>query len=442
MNNIKIEYQQIKADSPASIGLMVELNAPASPDNQLIARAPRGVVFVVDRSGSMGGGRLEVVKSTILDILGQLDKNDYLSIVTFDHAATVELPLTRIQDADLKATRKLIGELSTGGSTNLERGYRIGLAEAASAPSGVEVTVVLLSDGHANQGNTEAQSFAQLAAGATEHFIKTSTLGIGEAYDERLLVEMSNTGKGNHFAAVDFAEAALGLNTEISELLTRTVSGLSVTVRTEGALQNYSHTRTPQYVHKTTRNADHSIRYELGAMGSLEERNFVAEIAVQPIATNFGNSAGRIIVSVEYLDEVAGQQIKLEKAFDVELIEADKWVEPARDEDIVMELATLRSNTAKEQAIELARQGRMNEAQELLNQAGVGLEALANSMHDLSPRNRARADRYRRELNELANMDGELFIKRSTESHKRGMNSKIDPRQAPKQDDNTDESEA
>jgi hypothetical protein len=84
----------------------------------------------------------------------------------------------------------------------------------------------------------------------------------------------------------------------------------------------------------------------------------------------------------------------------------------------------------------------MNEAQELLNQAGVGLEALANSMHELSPRNRARADRYRRELNELANMDGELFIKRSTESHKRGMNSKLDPRQAPKQDDNADESEA
>ncbi len=442
MNNIKIEFQQIKADSPASIGLMVELNAPASPENQLISRSPRGVVFVVDRSGSMGGGRLEVVKSTILDILGQLDKNDYLSIVTFDHAATVELALTRIQDADIKATRKLIGELSTGGSTNLERGYRIGLAEAASAPSGVEVTVVLLSDGHANQGNTEAQSFAQLAAGATEHFITTSTLGIGEAYDERLLVEMSNTGKGNHFAAVDFAEAAIGLNSEISDLLTRTVSGLSVTVKTEGELQRFSRTRTPQYVHKTTNKPGQAVQFDLGAMGSLEERNFVAEVVVQPIKSNTGSSAGQVIVEVTYLDEVSGQQVKLEKSFDIELVLAENWVEPARDEDIVMELATLRSNTVKEQAIELARLGRMAEAQELLTQAGVGLDALADSMQDLSPRNRARAARYRRELTELASMDGELFIKRSAESHKRGMNSKVDPRHMPDQDQNTDESEA
>ncbi|MEY4367947.1 MAG: hypothetical protein RLZ28_1362 [Actinomycetota bacterium] len=429
MNNIKIEYQQIKADSPASIGLMVELNAPEAPLNNMIARPARGIVFVVDRSGSMGGGRLEVVKSTILDILGQLDKNDFLSIVTFDTLARVELPLTRIGAADLPDVRKTISQLNTGGRTNLERGYRIGLAEAASAPSGVEVTLVLLSDGRANDGITDSTSLAQLAAGATEHFITTSTLGVGASYDERLLLEMSNTGKGNHFAAVDFAEAALGLKTEISDLLTRTVSGLNVTIRTEGALVNQGRIRTPQYVHKTVRLEPGAVRFDLGAMGSLEERNFVTEVAVGSLGVAFLPTAGTIFVAVEYLDETTGQNMKLEKSFEIALIEADAWVEPARDEDIVMELANLRSNNLKEQAVELARQGRIDEAHGILNEAGVGLEALAESMSDMSPRNRLRAERYRRELSELASMDGEMFIKRSTESHKRGMNSKIDPRQ-------------
>ena len=428
MNNIKIEYQQIKSGTSASIGLMVEIDAPEARVTNVVERPARGVVFVVDRSGSMGGGRLEVVKSTILDILGQLDKNDYLSLVTFDDQVDVAVPLQRVGDLDLATTRKLIGDLQTGGSTNLERGYRFGLGEAANAPAGVEVNVILLSDGHANQGSQDPVALAQLAAAATEHLISTSTLGIGESYDERILVEMSNTGRGNHFAAVNFAEAALGLNEEIASLLTRTLSNLAVTVKLEGALQAHGRTSTPNYVHRTRNLPHRAVRFELGDMGSLEERNFVAELKTGAIEIETAPNAGTIIVEVEYLDEITGQQVKLEKSFEIALIHPDNWVEPARDEDIVMELATVRAQSVKERAIELARQGDMRAAHELLDQVGLNIDEMSANMQDLSPRNRVRAERHRRELSELSNMNGEMFMKRSAESIKRGLNSKPDPR--------------
>ena len=428
MNNIKIEYQQIKSGTPASIGLMVEIDAPEAPANNIVARPARGIVFVVDRSGSMGGGRLEVVKSTILDILGQLDKNDYLSVVTFDDQVDVAVSLKRVAELDIAATRKLIGELSTGGSTNLERGYRFGLAEAAAAPAGVEVNVILLSDGHANEGSQDPVALAQLAAAATEHLITTSTLGIGESYDERILVEMSNTGRGNHFAAVNFAEAALGLNEEISGLLTRTLSNLAVSVRLEGALQTSGRTTTPNYVHRSQGLPQNGARFELGAMGSLEQRNFVAELKIAAIEIGSAPTAGTVVVEVQYLDETTGQQVKLEKSFDIALIHADNWIEPARDEDIVMELATVRAQSTKGRAMELARQGDMRGAREMLEQIGMNIDELSDNMQDLSPRNRVRAERHRRELFELSNMQGEMFMKRTAESIKRGLNSKPDPR--------------
>ena len=438
MNNIKIEYQQIKSDTPASIGLMVEINAPAAPTANIVARPSRGIVFVVDRSGSMGGGRLEVVKSTILDILGQLDANDYLSIVTFDHEPNIEQPLSKVGDLDLAATRKLVADLRTGGNTNLERGYRFGLAEAASAPAGVETTVILLSDGKANNGSTDPQALGQLAAAATEHLITTSTLGIGRNYDENILVEMSNTGRGNHFAAVDFAEAALGLNEEISALLTRTISNLTVSVRGEGALQSHARFSTPHYVHRTDELENHGKRYYLGALGSLEERNFVAELNIKAIGWETWAEAGTLFVEVEWLDETTGQQVKIEKSFTIGIVPADQWVEPARDEDIVMELATVRAQAEKERAIALAREGHIDQARELINAMGLDIDEMSAAMSDLSPRNRARASRQRRELTELAAMEAEMFIKRGAESIKRGLNSKPDPRDA-RRDNNEEE---
>ena len=54
---IKIEHNQVKIGEPTSLGLMLELTAPTAPvTEQDIARKAKSIVFVIDRSGSMGGG--------------------------------------------------------------------------------------------------------------------------------------------------------------------------------------------------------------------------------------------------------------------------------------------------------------------------------------------------------------------------------------------------
>ena len=95
MMEIKIEYNCLKAEEKSALGLMFEVTAPESPADDIPkAREPKGIVFVIDRSGSMGNGRLELVKQTITDMLPRLGQEDYLSVVTFDDSARVELELT------------------------------------------------------------------------------------------------------------------------------------------------------------------------------------------------------------------------------------------------------------------------------------------------------------------------------------------------------------
>jgi Ca-activated chloride channel family protein len=95
-------------------------------------------------------------------MLPRLGADDYLSVVSFDDKARVELELTQIKSANLADLPTKIAAIHTGGSTNIEAGYRFGLAEAAKAPAGVESTLVLLSDGEANAGVVDPAQLGQL----------------------------------------------------------------------------------------------------------------------------------------------------------------------------------------------------------------------------------------------------------------------------------------
>eukprot|EP01024_Parvocaulis_polyphysoides_P076551 TRINITY_DN99655_c0_g1_i1.p1 TRINITY_DN99655_c0_g1~~TRINITY_DN99655_c0_g1_i1.p1 ORF type:complete len:100 (-),score=12.34 TRINITY_DN99655_c0_g1_i1:38-337(-) len=56
----------------------------APPINQ-DKRPKLGVTAVIDRSGSMGHGKLELVKRSMHFVLGQLCKEDRLGIIQYDH---------------------------------------------------------------------------------------------------------------------------------------------------------------------------------------------------------------------------------------------------------------------------------------------------------------------------------------------------------------------
>ena len=422
---IKIECTSIKAGSPASVGLMVEVNAPEAAATT-ITRPAKGIVFVVDRSGSMGGGRLELVKQSMLDTVGRVSKDDYLAVVAFDNMIDIVLPMTKVGNMQLKDVRKKIQDLDPRGGTNLEVGFRYGLAEATRAPKGVEVQVILLSDGAANQGIVDPVELGKLAAAATEHLISTSTVGIGERYDENILVALSNTGNGNHFAAVRQEEASVGLEAEIDGLLARTMGDIEVWVHVDEEFKRGKGIRSIQKP-KSLKLETGSANFSFGELASLEERNFVFELTTgsNPVSTK---RFAYVAVDVSYTDLVTGQRGGYGQKYEIEVIDPANWVEPARDEDIVMELANLRAQDTKERAIELMRAGRDAEARELLQQIGAGLEELEALSYNMSTRNRARARAQRQEFYDLSMMESEEFIKRGEESLKRGRESKPDPR--------------
>ena len=430
MMEIKIEYNCLKAEEKSALGLMFEVTAPESPaDDTPKAREPKGIVFVIDRSGSMGNGRLELVKQTITDMLPRLGQEDYLSVVTFDDNARVELELTQIKDAKLADLVKKIGEIQTGGSTNIEAGYRFGLAEAAKAPAGVESTLVLLSDGEANRGVVGPAQLGQLAAAATEHMVTTSTIGIGEGYDETILDAMSISGTGNHFAAYRLEEAVDGLSDELDGLLKKTVANLKVEIEAIGSFNTEEFkVRKVNYL-RDFKTYPGKATANLGDLASKEEKNFVFEVTLPAQFVENTTLIQAISVKYEYEDLVLARKVTGGQTFELEVATANDYVAPAKNEDIVVELKAMRMQDIKEQAISLMRDGRELEARELIKQAGKEFEQLLDDMKNMSARNQGRMYSQLSEVEEMSTFSNrDEFMKRGTESVNRARKSKPDPR--------------
>lgn len=124
----------------------------------------------------MGGGRLEAAKGALDRLIARLDKRDRLGVVAFDDTADVAVPAGPLSDKH--AVRQRTAQIQPGGTTNLSSGYLRGIQEAQRAAGDGRATLLLLSDGHANEGVTDHD-----ARGAASRVLEALGEIVGESAD-------------------------------------------------------------------------------------------------------------------------------------------------------------------------------------------------------------------------------------------------------------------
>jgi len=182
------------------IALMLQINARQRPAVRP-GRAPIDVAFVLDRSGSMGGEKIRLVKDAVDVAIGHLDDKDRVSLVTFDSVVEVVRPLARATAGTKAELRSALDDVDARGTTYLSGGWLSGCQQLAELHPGFESAriqrALLLTDGLANMGITDP---GHLTAHATEiraRGIATTTMGVGVDFDEMLLSAMAEAGGGN-----------------------------------------------------------------------------------------------------------------------------------------------------------------------------------------------------------------------------------------------------
>eukprot|EP01083_Nonionella_stella_P318329 1162977_1 len=138
-------------------------------------RAPIDLIAVVDESGSMSGDRIKLVKETVQFIIKNLESSDRFGIVGYSNGSRVVLPLTKMDQMGKKSAETLATQLRASGGTALCEGLVMGVNMMRERTTSNDVaSVLILTDGQANQGPTSA---AQINAAVLSGKVSESSGG-------------------------------------------------------------------------------------------------------------------------------------------------------------------------------------------------------------------------------------------------------------------------
>ena len=185
----------------------------ASPEvKPLDARPlPKTVIFVLDRSGSMAGKKLDQAKNALQFVLNNLRDDDTFNVIAYDDRVEAFKPeLQRYSSASRADAEKFVSNIREGGSTNIDGALKAALAMISddSRPN----YVLFLTDGLPTASETNELRIAENARGANKYHARVFSFGVGFDVNARLLDRISggNGGTSEYVRPDEDIEAHVG----------------------------------------------------------------------------------------------------------------------------------------------------------------------------------------------------------------------------------------
>ena len=212
--------------------LFVGLGFTSNIDEKTWQRGPLNLVAVVDKSGSMDGEPLSLVRASLLKIVGQMHDGDRISIVLYGDRSHVYLAPIDIKGnrAEIEAS---IRGITSEGSTNMEAGLKVGYETAFADAPGFNGTtrMMLFTDEQPNVGRTDAESFIGMAQEASRRGIGLTTIGVGVQFDASLATKVSSTRGGNLYFIANKEQVVQVFDKQLDTMVAELAHDLRITLR-------------------------------------------------------------------------------------------------------------------------------------------------------------------------------------------------------------------
>ncbi|GMH46015.1 hypothetical protein BSKO_13979 [Bryopsis sp. KO-2023] len=216
------------------IDIVFTIEAPSS-----VGQAPLSLTTVLDRSGSMQGNKIELLKKTTQFLVGKLSEaggQQSLGIVTYSDGVQELSGVLPVSSSNSPLLNNLIATVQAGGQTNLAGGLVRGVEQQKAAPGGKIKSVYLFTDGLPTVGPASTQEILSQvnAARSGGDQITISTFGFGSDLDVGLLKGISDAAGGETYIITNEEDIPKAFGDALGGLLSTAAQDITVTLKGEG----------------------------------------------------------------------------------------------------------------------------------------------------------------------------------------------------------------
>lgn len=367
--------------------LQIGLQAKSSESEYV---APLNMAIVIDRSGSMEvSDKMPYLKQSLQLFIESLNPDDIISIVTYSDDAEVLVPAQLVSDGFW--IRRMIDRIEPGGATNLHAGLMLGFQEVnKNYDIRRNNLVILLTDGVANRGVTDPDRILVDMGKYDQRGIHFSIIGLGLEYNDRLLSQIADQGKGGYMFIDSPKEMDRVFRQHAEELKQRVASDVTITIIPQSGVGLVSLT-----------GAEGSMPFqgasvELWPMSTGESTVVMAELRVDAGRTGYRDLA---TVRLEYFDEFAQEMVILEDTITGNMTHRAKDYDAQWDLEILRNVTVQRMAEGIKEIDMLSDEGRFDEAWQLAGELEQDLlEAAYLTGDDQMYENVALMQRYQETL--------------------------------------------
>ncbi|OPJ80830.1 inter-alpha-trypsin inhibitor heavy chain H4 isoform A [Patagioenas fasciata monilis] len=188
---------------------------------------PKNVIFVIDRSGSMAGRKIEQTRAALLKILQDLHPEDHFSFITFN-SKVVEWKSSLLQATaeNVASATGFMQTLSASGGTDINRALltAVGLLDKTEKlPERSVSMIILLTDGQPTSGESNVEVIQENIQNAVNGKYALFCLGFGFDVSYKFLEKMALSNGGIARRIYENSDAALQLQGFYQEVATPTL---------------------------------------------------------------------------------------------------------------------------------------------------------------------------------------------------------------------------
>jgi Ca-activated chloride channel family protein len=358
------EREQVFKSDGAEVVFDVNLHGRDSVSER---HTPLNLALVLDHSGSMTGAKIEKAREAACIAIDHLQPTDIFSLVQFDNRVDVLIPAQPVEDKE--RLKGIVERIRPGGSTALYAGVMEGARQLRKYFDEKNVNrVVLVSDGIANVGPSSPSELADMAGGLREKGTSVTTVGLGDDYNENVMVAIAEASGANYYYVKDADKLPGVFEKELGEVKNAVAQDVRIIIELPDGVEPVEIVGMPN-VHFEGRKA--TVR--LGAFYASQRRDLLVRCRVK---TAQGESAEIARVQAAYAAPGDGKERQANAVATVKFTDQRSDSDKSVNKDVATQAALAENSAARQRALELQDAGKLQEAARVLK-AQAGADAAA-----------------------------------------------------------------